>query len=136
MTESAATVAKRAARRAVRALTEMRKGYLLSGDDSGLVNVWKEICVQVQLQESVFWDAYDRTVWDIIYWDVKNLPQPVLTTLWLETIPGEDWLCDQDEQVGAVPYCVEDVVEHVKGILYSMAGDWSNRRIQAYLNRR
>lgn len=135
MTESAATVAKRVARRAIRALTEMRERCRLLGDDSGLVNVWEEICVQVQFQESVFWGAYDRTAWDIVYGEVKGLPQPVLTALWLETVPGEDWLCDQDDPVGAAPYRVEDVVEHVMGILYTMAGDWSNRRIRAYLAR-
>jgi hypothetical protein len=114
----------------------MSKGCLLLGDDSGLVNVWEEVCVQVQLQESVFWDAYDRTAFDIVYGEVKSLPQTVLRTLWLETTAGESWLCDQGDQVGSVPYCVEDVVEHVLGILYSMAGDWSNRRIRAYLARR
>jgi hypothetical protein len=34
----------------------------LSGDDSGLETVWDEICAQVQTDESVFWNVYDKTV--------------------------------------------------------------------------
>ncbi len=39
---------------------------LLSGDDTDLVSVWEEICIQVQGQESFDWDAYDYTVYDIV----------------------------------------------------------------------
>ncbi|MBI2320562.1 MAG: hypothetical protein HYU88_00290 [Chloroflexi bacterium] len=52
---------KRIARRTVVALQRMKDG-LQSGEDSGLRNLWDEICVQMQGQQSVFWDLYDHTL--------------------------------------------------------------------------
>ncbi|EMS31165.1 hypothetical protein C943_02312 [Mariniradius saccharolyticus AK6] len=34
----------------------------LSGQDSGLINVWEEICVQIQGEYSFYWDSYEETV--------------------------------------------------------------------------
>jgi hypothetical protein len=128
MTESAATVAKRVARRVVRTLIGMREG-LQSGDDSGLVNVWEEICVQVQDEESFFWEAYDHTVRSMVGGEVEGLPRPVLVALWqwLDSI-GE--VRDDDDA-----YCLDDVTEYVVREVYRMAEEWSNRRIRAYLAR-
>ncbi len=106
---------------------------LTSGDDSGLASTWEEICVQVQSQESVDWDAYDYTVYDIVWREVKRLPPSVLRTLWLDTIPGQDWLIEAEgEQPDSAPYGIDHVAEHVTSIVYNMAADWSNRRIRAY----
>ena len=135
MAESAATVAKRVARRPVRALIKMRD-CLTSGDDSGLVSVWEEICVQVQFEESFHWWAYDYAVYDIVRWEVKRLPPSVLRPLWLDTIPGQDWLIEEEgEHPDSAPYCIDHVAEHITNIVYNMAADWSNRRIRAYFKR-
>ena len=135
MSESTAVVAARVARRAVRVLNEMRD-CLTSGDESGLVSVWQEICVQVQFEESFYWDAYDYTVYDIVWREVKRLPSSVLRALWLETIPGQDWLIEEDgEPPDSAPYCIDDVAEHITSIVYVMAADWSNRHIRAYFKR-
>ena len=47
-----ASVLDRLVRGVVRDLQAMKDG-LQSGDDSGLANIWDEVCVQVQYQESV-----------------------------------------------------------------------------------
>ncbi len=121
--------------RAVRVLNEMRD-CLTSGDDSGLVSVWEEICVQVQFEESFYWDAYDYTVYDIVWREVKGLPSFVLRALWLDTIPGGDWLIEEDgEPPDPAPYCIDEVAEHITSIVYDMAADWSNRHIRAYFKR-
>ncbi len=135
MAESTAVVAERVARRAVRTLIKMRDCLTL-GDDTGLVSVWEEICVQVQFQESVCWDAYDYTVCDVVWWEVKRLPSSVLRVLWLETIPGEDWLIEEEsEPPDSAPYGIDHVAEHITTIVYNRAADWSNRQIRAYLER-
>lgn len=56
----AEAAAKRIARRVILGLQRMH--HTLSGDDSELVTTWDEICVQVQYEQSFFWDAYDETV--------------------------------------------------------------------------
>jgi hypothetical protein len=48
---------------------------LQSGVDSGLTNTWEEICVQVQGEQSVLWDAYDVTVRQIVSMEVTALPE-------------------------------------------------------------
>lgn len=40
--------------------------YLLSGEDSGLKNVWEEICVQVQDEYSFYWESYEDTIRNFI----------------------------------------------------------------------
>ena len=42
---------------AIAALEQMDANAMLSGDDSGLKNVWEEVCVQLQYEESIFWDT-------------------------------------------------------------------------------
>ena len=46
----------------ISALEQMDSSEMLSGDDSGLKNVWEEICVQVQDEQSFFWDTYVETM--------------------------------------------------------------------------
>lgn len=119
----------------MRVLDRMRD-CLLSGDDSVLVSVWEEICVQVQGEQSLHWAAYDETAYRVVELEVGRLPRPVVVALWLETIPGENWLCEQEDQDASPPYCIDEVAEHVLGIVYRMASDWSNRRIRAFGGRR
>jgi hypothetical protein len=52
---------QRITRKVIAALQGM-KDTLLSGDDSELETPWDEICVQVQDEESFFWDTYDEIV--------------------------------------------------------------------------
>jgi hypothetical protein len=123
-----AAVAARLARRIVRVLIGMQEG-LQSGADSGLVSVWEEICVQVQGEHSVLWDAYDQTVHDLACRDVEALPQPVVRALW-------EWLDSTGELPGdAGPYSTDDVAEYLVRAVYGTADEWSNRRIRAYLGR-
>lgn len=132
--EPPAAVARRVARRTVRTLIGLREG-LLSGRDSGLVNVWEEVCVQVQDQHSVCWAAYDHTVYDVVAREVRGLPGTVVAALWVETSQGEDWSIEEEHEGVSPPYCTDDVVEHLVQLVYSMSANWSNRRIRAYLER-
>jgi hypothetical protein len=146
LAESAEVVARRVARRVVRRLIALQGDWLPSGPDSGLANVWEEICVQVQFEQSALWGLYDDMVWDLAYAEVRALPPSVLRVLWLETNPGTDWsgdwLEEHPEWEGLevpdwvrVPYVLSDVADYVAGIVYNLASDWSNRRIRNYLER-
>ena len=64
---------KQIARKVVRTLRETTHG-MMSGDDSPLRSLWDEICVQVQGNESAYWDVYLDTIAGFIQKEVDKLP--------------------------------------------------------------
>src|SRR5262249_53262429 len=77
-------------RKVILALQKMTD-CLLSGDDSLLKNVWDEMCVQVQGQESGFWEAYLNTLEQLISQQVQPLETTIKQAIWLQTEAGFDW---------------------------------------------
>jgi hypothetical protein len=61
---------------------------LQSGDDTSLKNIWEEISVQVQDQQSVMWDAYMGTIHALILSKVAGLDAANKQTIWLQTEQG------------------------------------------------
>jgi hypothetical protein len=122
---------ERFSRRVVRELQQIKD--LLSGDDSGLENVWDEICVQIQGQESFFWSAYDETVRAVVVAMLDKVPITELQVVWFQTDAGEEWLEDSDRRNPETPWNRDDVVEYIVAAVYDLAANWSNRRIRAYL---
>lgn len=127
-------VCRRITRKTIAALQESKRS-LLSGDDSGLATTWDEICVQVQLEESGAWDAYEDTVRQILADQVAKLSGYEREALWLQTSPGEDWQCEDESDREAYPVCDDDIVEYVlnEGV-FAEAANWTNRRIRRFLD--
>ena len=123
-------------RRAVRALQVMPVNDLLSGDDSGLANVWDEICVQLQSEHSLYWSAYEQTINALVETYVDDLQLHELEAFWLVTEQGEDWDCELVEEREPDPLLKDDVVEYVVGGVYQAASDWTNERIRRFLDLR
>ena len=122
-------------RRTIAALQGMTD-HLNSGEDSGLKSVWDEICVQVQGEESVVWDAYEQTVRALLTAEVAELPAHEREALWLQTEPALDWNWEEADARAAYPVNPEDVVEHLwREYLLPEAGRWSNARIRAFQDR-
>jgi hypothetical protein len=130
-------IAEGIARRTISALQNISD--TLSADDTGLVNAWDEICVQVQQDHSFFWDAYDETTKMLVASIVDTLASHEKLALWFQTEQGRDWLDwdeegeerDRDEDP---PVFEADIVHYItKGYVYYKAGRWSNKRIRAYL---
>lgn len=130
------SMAKEAVKRLVRCviLELQRMRELLSGDDSGLANVWDEICVQKQSEESFLWDAYDDTVRATVEKVLEKVSITEVQAIWLQTDEGEDWLVDNDEEDSDIPWFQDDVVEYIMQEVYGVAANWSNRRIRRYLD--
>ena len=110
----------------------------MSGPDSVLQNTWDEICVQLQWEESVMWDAYEETVKAVVGGLVAELSRYELEAIWLQT--GEAW--DSDDSGEELPegkrpgVYVEAVEQYViKDYVYPMASDWSNSQIRAYFDK-
>ncbi len=82
-----------------------------SGDDSGLRNVWDEVCVQVQGQESVMWDVYLDTISGIIAGYLSGLDDAVKQAIWLQTNNGMDWEPSEEEK--DTPSSEEDIADYI-----------------------
>lgn len=107
---------------------------LALGDDTGLKNTWEEVCVQIQYEQSVLWDAYEDTIDAIILAHVENLEQYEMIAMWLQTTEGIDWQVDCEDQE-TPPFSCRDIVEYVRGVhLFELAGKYTNRRILDYLD--
>ncbi len=126
---------QRITRKVIAALQGM-KDTLLSGDGSELETTWDEICVQVQDEESFFWDTYDEIVRDMVRGHVAQLPRYKREAIWLQTVAGSDWDSEEPESREPYPVVDDDVVDYlVPKYVYSQAADFSNTRIEAYLAR-
>ena len=116
----------------IRGLQGMDAG--LSGDDSGLKNVWDEIVVQVQGEQSYDWDTYLLTMTCLIDGAVVDLQRYELEAVWLLTPEGEDWDCENEEDRDVNPACDDEVVNYIlNDHLLSKAGGYENQRIRTYL---
>jgi hypothetical protein len=104
------------------------------GDESGLANVWEEICVQRQGEESAAWYAYEETVRVLIEAHLEYLSQSARRAIWLETDHGLDWRL-RDNIVGIEPpICEDEIIEYVASHhVYLQADDFTNDRIAAFL---
>lgn len=104
----------------------------LSGDDSILTNTWEEICVQIQGERSIFWDAYILTIEHMVETEVNKLDSDIQMAIWLQTDSG----VSSDSSSDVPGPVVEDVANHlIYEYLFVEAGKWSNRRIEQYIDR-
>lgn len=122
----------------ISALEQMDSNELLSGDDSGLKNVWEEICVQVQYEESFFWDAYVKMMDGLLAGFVELLDNDARMALWAVTDEGWNYVYDHhadDEGVADVPVSEDEIVNKLKDELLSAASNYSNSNITKFLRR-
>lgn len=121
---------KRICRRIIRWFQQESAEF--SGADSGLRNSWDEVCVQVQDQHSVFWTAYEATLIGLIRGEVMSLDPKVRNAVWLQTEVWDYWSEEDDEPDMSEP----DIIEYLyREYVLSAAADWTNARIQRYLER-
>lgn len=137
ITDLANSECDRLCRRAIRHL-QMSKDYLQTGDDTCLGSTRDEICVDVQVQESLAWDVYEVTIRATIRHDIESLAIHAARAIWLQTNQGSDWYVynDNDEEETDVPICDDDIEDYLLNeYLLVAAGRWSNSRIRKYCER-
>lgn len=98
-----------------------------------LKTLWDEVCIQVQGEESVMWEAYVDEVERRLFYEVRDLSPLEREAIWLQTDEGFDWRYDlEDEETDRTPPVLdEDLVRYIKAALLSQAADWSNAAIRA-----
>lgn len=122
---------------AIDALQKMDSGEMLSCD-SGLKNVWEEVCVQVQDEYSCFWDTYVETIESLLDGYVAMLDTDARLALWAVTDEGWDYIYDhrtEDVGVDDVPVMAGEIVAKLKDALLSAAADFDNPRIAKFIAR-
>lgn len=120
---------------AIEALQKMDSAEMLSGD-SGLKNVWEEICVQVQGEQSFYWDTYVETMGGLLEGYAELLNPDARMALWAVTDQGWDYIADHHADVqGApqVPVEMDAIVDMLKDKVLAAAADFSNQRVERFL---
>ena len=125
--------AERITRKTIRDLQQLHD--TLSGQGSGLTSAWDEICVQVQRELSVSWEAYVLTVQSLVEAYVEELPDHEKEALWLQTDEGQEWNCKNYDERESCPVCDHDIVTYlIKQYIFPAAECWTNHRIRNYLD--
>lgn len=95
-------------------------------------NVWDEVCVQVQGEQSAMWDAYLDTIEGLVSQHLSRVDVDVKRAIWLQTPNGMEWEPDEDDDDKS-PYSDDDIVDYVLDeYVLSAAADWSNARIERH----
>jgi hypothetical protein len=100
--------------------------FLLSGDDSGLTNVWEEICVQVQFEYSHSWDAYEDTILKFVSDEFGK--QPIVIQNILNYVAS---INDSESEV--VPDS-NDTIKEIYETILTIAADFTNQRISRFID--
>jgi hypothetical protein len=125
----------------IRFLQKMTEG-MQSGEDSPLESLWDEICVQIQFEQSMFWDFYLDYIQAIIAQEVKKLDAPTTQAIWLQTDAADEFLFrheeyeeDGDPDEALEWLCDEDDITNyiLNNYVLSKAADWTNAKIEKYL---
>ena len=106
---------------------------MLTGDGGSLRNTWEELCVQVQGQHSWAWGSYLDTVTSLVEKACHGLSRLEGQAVWLQTQQGEDWGIGERDQAEDPPVYMPDVFNHIMKRVLADASDWSNARIEKYL---
>lgn len=120
----------------LKVINETRKlKDILSGEDSGLENVWDEICVQAQGEHSIFYDAYDDIIRSISLPHIKVLNKHEKLALWFQTNEGIHWLnVSEDAPNEEQDFGDEEFLDYIVNLnIYAIANDYTNKRIRNYL---
>jgi hypothetical protein len=80
------------------AIVDIRKlpGAGLSGDDSGLKDVFEEWADQIAFQHSIFFDAYDDLVWSVCAELVSKLGGPEIDVLAAYSDEFSNYSCTEE----------------------------------------
>ena len=129
VTDLAAAVSKRVVTRVRRQLQGMREG-MQGGDDSPLANLWDEICVQVQFEESIFSNMYLDIIEQLVLEAIRRLPRYELEAVWLQTDAGMDWLDEEENGERRAGFGSDEVTTYLQQQVLDLAANWSNARIR------
>lgn len=107
----------------------------LSGD-SGLENVWEEVCAQARRGESFDWPLYEEAIVELLGAGVEALDQEAQLALWAVTDEGWDYLYDHhadEDGASDVPLDVGDIVSKLKQEVLAAAAEYESPSLYRYI---
>ena len=115
-------------------LRKLKEGKLLSGDDSELLNVWDEICVQVQGENSIYWNVYEETINMFIKYYVEKEPIEIKYLLsYYDTDSYPDKNSTETNNEIKLVYNEGYIIDTLFTKILGLAVDYTNARISNYL---
>lgn len=111
----------------------------LSGSDTGLKNIWDEVCVQKQDEESFHWDKYEIIIHELISKQIQKLKEHEKLAIWLQTEEGFDWAyknINHDIENSILNFSIQDLSKYIsENYVYIEASTFKNKRINKFLAR-
>lgn len=111
--------------------------------DSGLENIWDEICVQTQTEYSCYWFAYEDYIRSIIASLLKEMfDDNELMILWLQTNQCTEWISHYYDDDLSEDFCkykepddysFNDIIDLIFEDIIDTAANYNNDRIDEYL---
>ena len=103
--------------------------FCSSGDDSGLTNIWEEICVQIQSEYSFQWQSYDNTIDNVITLIFEESPLAVKRLIsYIQSV--DESSSDQQEPFN---YREDWALKAIKQKVMKIAGEYENEAIKKNL---
>ena len=125
--------ANKICRKVIPILKSLKDADMLSFAEYGLKNVWDEICIQIQTNKSVMWDAYEETVEQTIKFIFKQTDVEILKLLSIMD-EDENELADEDDfSYVNYKYNEDAACNIVKQKIFNDAGLYTNKRIEKYI---
>lgn len=106
--------------------------------DTGLKNMWDEICVIIDDGGGEYYDSCIDTIDGMIAMvlDKKKFTPWQLSAIWLQTPEGHDWVFDEDNKpLDSFPLMSndQDIVVYIRDEYVCPAAlNWTNKRIRRY----
>jgi len=118
----------------IKTLKQLRGDSLLESSDHGLKNTWEEICVQLQDEESVFWNAYDETVEQTINFIFKKVDNEIIK--FLSIMNDDEFYITEKDNFKYEDYALstDSACDVVKNEVYNQARIFINNNIKRYLD--
>ncbi len=119
---------KEIAKKVVRNMKLLKdESMLLSGDDSGLKNVWEEYCVQIQGEESFYIHTYENIAAASIKEIYAKYPVPVKQAInYMGSIDQSE---ETEDSYNHDSFGIQETLKEVN----RLAGNFENKRINNYL---
>jgi hypothetical protein len=114
---------------------DLLSGEMLSGD-SGLANVWEEICAQVQSEQSIDWPTYEVVIDSLVHAEVESLRREQQLAIWAQTDDGWAWVYDHftdDEGDDAAPLEVDAIVQLIIDEVIAAASNYESKTLYQFL---
>lgn len=126
--------AKMLSGKAISVLKKLKGDNLLSPDDYGLKNVWEEICIQKQAEESVFWNTYEETIEMVILDILSGTDKEILKFLSIMDDEEYEQSENGDFNYDDYKHSIDSVLRVLKDHVIQESANYSNKRIQNYLD--